>query len=58
MVYICGIGAGGLTKWWVCGVAEKNSDWHGSSTGSHTKEVWTMLATRKCNKALISYGYK
>jgi hypothetical protein len=23
-VCICGIGAGGLTKGWVCGVAEKN----------------------------------
>jgi hypothetical protein len=58
MVYICGIGAGGLTKGWVCGVAEKNSDWLGSSTGPHTKEVWTKLAAQKCNKALIPYGYK
>jgi hypothetical protein len=40
-VYICGIGAGGLTKGWVYGVVEKNSDWLGSSTGPHTKGVWT-----------------
>jgi hypothetical protein len=40
-VYICGIGADGLTNGWVCEVAEKNSDWLGSSTGPHTKEVWT-----------------
>jgi hypothetical protein len=36
-VYICGIGEDGLTKGWVCGVAEKNGDWLGSSTGPHTK---------------------
>jgi hypothetical protein len=35
--YICGIGAGGLTKGWVCGVTKKNIDWLGSSTGPHTK---------------------
>jgi hypothetical protein len=29
-VYICGIGENGLTKGWVCGVVEKNSDWLGS----------------------------
>jgi hypothetical protein len=31
----------GTTKGWVCGVAEEDSDWLGSSTGPHTKEVWT-----------------
>ena len=31
----------GRTKGWACGVAEKGSDWLGSSTGPHTKEVWT-----------------
>ena len=40
----------GLTKGWVCGVAEKDSDWLGSYTGPHTTEVWTgkyaRLATR------------
>jgi hypothetical protein len=30
-----------ITKGWVCEVAEKDSDWLGSSTGPHTKEVWT-----------------
>jgi hypothetical protein len=40
-VYICGIGADGLTNGWVCRVVEKNSDWLGSSTGPDTKEVWT-----------------
>jgi hypothetical protein len=30
----------GTTKGWVCGVAEEDSDWLGSSTGPHTKEVW------------------
>jgi hypothetical protein len=29
-VYICGIWEDGLTNGWVCGVAEKNSDWLGS----------------------------
>jgi hypothetical protein len=48
----------GTTKGWVCGVAEEDRDWLGSSTGPHTKEVWTMPAARLCNKALISYGYK
>jgi hypothetical protein len=33
----------GTIKGWVCGVAEKDSDWLGSSNGPHTKEVWTML---------------
>jgi hypothetical protein len=32
-----GIGEDGLTKGWVCGVAEKKGDWLGSSTGPHTK---------------------
>jgi hypothetical protein len=31
----------GTTKGWVCGVAEEDSDWLGSSIGPHTKEVWT-----------------
>jgi hypothetical protein len=31
----------GTTKGWVCGVVEEDSDWLGSSTGPHTKEVWT-----------------
>jgi hypothetical protein len=30
-----------ITKGWVCGVAEEDSDWLGSSTGPHTNEVWT-----------------
>jgi hypothetical protein len=30
-----------ITKVWVCRVAEENSDWLGSLTGPHTKEVWT-----------------
>jgi hypothetical protein len=29
-IYICGIGAGGLTKGWICRVTEKNGDWLGS----------------------------
>jgi hypothetical protein len=29
-----------IKKGWVCGVAEEDSDWLGSSTGPHTKEVW------------------
>jgi hypothetical protein len=32
-----GIGEDGLTKGWVCRIAEKNGDWLGSSTGPHTK---------------------
>ena len=44
------------TKGWASGVAEKGSDWLGSSTGPHTKEVWTGKIARMCNKALISYG--
>jgi hypothetical protein len=48
----------GTTKGWVCKVAEEDSDWLGSSTKPHTKEVWTKLAARLCNKALISYWYK
>jgi hypothetical protein len=57
-VCICGIGEDGLTKGWVCGVAEKNGDWLGSSTGPHTKEVWMKLAAQLSSKALISHGYK
>jgi hypothetical protein len=30
----------GTTKGWVCEVAEEDSDWLGSSTWPHTKEVW------------------
>jgi hypothetical protein len=48
----------GTTKGWVCGVAEEDSDWLGSSTRPHTKEVWTGKIARLCSKALISYGYK
>jgi hypothetical protein len=48
----------GTTKGWVCEVAEEDSDWLGSSTGPHTKEVWTGMYAQLCNKALISYGYK
>jgi hypothetical protein len=57
-VYICGIGEDGLTNGWVCEVAEKNSDWLGSSTGPHTKEVWMGKYTQLCSKVLISHGYK
>jgi hypothetical protein len=48
----------GTTKGWVCKVAEEYSDWLGSSTGPHTKEVWIGKIARLCSKALISYGYK
>jgi hypothetical protein len=47
-----------ITKRWVWGVAEKDSDWLGSSTRPHTKEVWTGKIARLCSKTLISYGYK
>jgi hypothetical protein len=47
-----------ITKWLVYGVAEEDSDWLGSSTGPHTKEVWTGKYVWSCSKALISYGYK
>jgi hypothetical protein len=30
-----------VTKGWVCGVTEEDSDWLGSSIGPHTMEVWT-----------------
>jgi hypothetical protein len=30
-----------ITKGWVCGVAEEDSDWLGSSTRPYTNEVWT-----------------
>ena len=43
-------------KGWAYGVAEKGSDWLGSSTGPHTKEVWTGKYARLCSKALISHG--
>ena len=43
-------------KGWACGVAEKGGDWLGSSTGPHTKEVWTGKYARLCSKALISHG--
>jgi hypothetical protein len=57
-VYICGIGEDGLTNGWVCGVAEKNSDWLGSSSGPRIKEVWMEKYARLCSKVLISHGYK
>jgi hypothetical protein len=53
-----GIGEDGLTKGWVCEVAEKNGDWLGSSTRPHTKEVWTGKYAQLCSKVLISHGYK
>ena len=46
----------GRAKGWAYGVAEKGSDWLGSSTGPHTKEVWAGKYARLCSKALISYG--
>ena len=46
----------GLTKGWVCGVAEKDSDWLGSYTGPHIKEVWTGKYARLCSKDKISHG--
>jgi hypothetical protein len=48
----------GTIKGWVCGVIEKDSDWLGSSTGPHAKEVWMGRYAWWCSKALISYGYK
>jgi hypothetical protein len=47
-----------ITNGWVCRVTEEDSDWLGSSTGPHKKEVWTRKYARLCSKALISYGYK
>ena len=44
------------TKGWVCGVAEKGSDWLGSYTGPHTKEVWTGISCPVGNKDKISHG--
>jgi hypothetical protein len=55
---IFGIGEGRPTKGWVCEVAEEGSNWFGSSTGPHTKEVWTGRYARLSSKALIFYGYK
>jgi hypothetical protein len=37
----------------LCG---EGSDWLGSMTGPHTKEVWTGMYARLCSKALISFG--
>jgi hypothetical protein len=45
----------GLTKGWVCGVTEKNGDWLGSSTGPHTKEVWTGKYARLCSSVDLSW---
>jgi hypothetical protein len=36
--------------------AEKDGKWLGSSSGPHTKEVWTGKIARLCSKALISLG--
>jgi hypothetical protein len=47
-----------ITKGWVCGVTEEDSDWLGSSIGPHTKEVWIGKIRLVERKALISYGYK
>ena len=46
----------GRTKGWACGVAEKGSDWLGSYTGPHTKEVWMGMRAQLCNKDKISHG--
>jgi hypothetical protein len=48
----------GTTKGWVCEVTKEDRDWLGSSTGPHTKEVWTGKIVWLCSKALICYGYK
>ena len=45
-----------LQKGGHAGLLEKHGEWLGSSTGPHTKEVWTGKIARLCNKALISYG--
>jgi hypothetical protein len=37
----------------LCG---EGSDWLGSMTGPHTKEVWTGMYARLCSKVLISFG--
>jgi hypothetical protein len=37
----------------LCG---EGSDWLGSMTRPHTKEVWTGMYARLCSKALISFG--
>jgi hypothetical protein len=37
----------------LCG---EGSDWLGSMTGPHTKEVWTGKIARLCSNALISPG--
>jgi hypothetical protein len=42
-----------ITKGWVCGVVEEDSDWLGSSSGPHTKEVWTGRYARLSSKTLI-----
>ena len=37
----------------LCG---EGSDWLGSMTGPHIKELWTGMYARLCSKALISFG--
>jgi hypothetical protein len=37
----------------LCGV---DSEWLGSMTGPHIKEVWMEKIARLCSKALISFG--
>ena len=45
-VYPYDIGEDRPTKGWVCGVVAEDSDWLGSYTGPHTKEVWTGMYAR------------
>jgi hypothetical protein len=37
-------------------LCEEGSDWLGSLTRPHTKEVWTGMYAQLCSKALISFG--
>ena len=46
----------GATKGWVCGVAEKGSDWLGSYTGPHTKGSVDGKDRPVGNKDKISHG--
>jgi hypothetical protein len=63
-VYICGKGAGGLTKGWVCKVTEKNSDWLGSLTGrasySEVQQgfdlLWVQVTTSAECKKVSGYS--
>ena len=44
------------TKGWVCGVAEKGSDWLGSYTGPHTIGSMDGNVRPVGNKDKVSYG--